>query len=408
MPALLDGIRVISFNHFHAGPMAAQSLADLGADVIAVEPLGGAFQRNWAIADQFVGSQSVNHLTTGRNKRSLAIDMKSAAGQKLAQRLVGQADVVMENFRPGAMARLGLGYEEVRAINPAVVYASVTGYGASGPYADFPGQDLLLQAISGLAARTGDADGAPTPAGPVIVDQHASVLYAMNILAALLHRERTGQGQRVEVNLYQAAIDLQAESLTAWLNGARGADSRAGNGLASWFSAGAYGIHASADGHIAIAMASPRALGKALNLPALAAYDDSDAYSQRDAIAQHVHVRLRDKSTAEWLAILKEHGIWHAAVRDYEDLLSDPQLAHLDAFQTVQGADGQAITLINNPARFNGETLPLRLVPQPLGAQSNEILGELGYSSQEIAELAAQGVIQDPLRAPDNGVAPKR
>ena len=189
---LLKDLRVASFNHMLMGPAAAQHLADLGADVIGVEPTAGAFQRNWAVGNLFVDGQSINHITVARNKRSLALDLKSEAGKEIARRLVQASDVVMENFRPGSMERLGLGYEDCRRLNPRVIYASATGYGRDGPYSDRPGQDLLVQALSGLAASTGDADGPPVPVGPTVVDHHGAALLALGILAAVIGRGETG------------------------------------------------------------------------------------------------------------------------------------------------------------------------------------------------------------------------
>lgn len=393
---MLSGFKVISFNHFHAGPMAAQLLADMGADVIAVEPLDGAFHRNWAVANHFVAGQSVNLLTTGRNKRSLALDMKSETGKAVARKLVEGADVVMENFRPGAMARLGLGYELVKAFNPRIVYASVSGYGASGPDRDLPGQDLLLQARSGFAARTGRADGPPTPAGPVIVDQHAASLLAMGILAALLSRERTGQGRLVEGSLLQSAIDLQAESMTAWMNGARSATSRGPHGLASWCGSGPSGIHATADGHLAISMAAPADLAVALDLPKLAGFDTADSFSKSTEITRIVAARMPAKTTAEWLPLLAAHGIWHMPVKDYDELRDDAQLAHLGVFIDAESVEGAPITMLNHPLRYDGAAPPVRWAPQRLGMQTREVLGEIGYGAEEIDALLASRAVGEP------------
>ncbi|MBN9408051.1 MAG: CoA transferase [Burkholderiales bacterium] len=393
---MLSGIRVISFNHFHAGPMAAQFLADLGADVIAVEPVDGAFHRNWAVAGRFVAGQSVNLLTTGRNKRSLALDMKSAEGKAVARKLLEGADVVMENFRPGAMERMGFGYEQVKAFNPGIVYASVSGYGASGPDRDTPGQDLLLQARSGLAARTGRADGAPTPAGPVIVDQHAASLLAMGILAALLGRATTGKGALVEGSLLQSAIDLQSESLTAWLNGARSETPRGRHGLASWCSAGPSGIHATADGYLAISMASPADLAIALDLPQLADLPASASFDQRDEITRVVAEQLKAKTTADWLPALQQQAIWHMPVKDYDDLRGDAQLQHLGTIVDATGAEGEQVTLLGHPLRFDGAAPPVRLVPQKLGAQTRDVLLEIGYDPAQIDTLLQSRVVAAP------------
>jgi crotonobetainyl-CoA:carnitine CoA-transferase CaiB-like acyl-CoA transferase len=391
---LLAGLRIISFNHFLAGPTAAQILGDLGADVIAVEPVEGAFQRNWAVANHFVGSQSVNLIATARNKRSLAVDLKTDGGRVLVHRLLRDADVVMENFRPGTMTRLGLGYDQLRAANPRLIYAVATGFGSDGPYRDRPGQDLLLQAMSGLAARTGRADGPPTAVGSVIVDHHAAMVYAMSILAALFARERTGAGRLVEVNLMQAALDLQGESLTAWLNGARSAGSRGPAGIASWFSPGPYGIHATSDGYLAISMASPHSLAEALACPELTGFSEDDSFAKREDITRLVTRRLAERPTQAWLPALERYKVWHAVVQDYEHLPADPQLRHLGAFVTAEGADGIPITLLAHPARYDGKTPHIRLVPQPLGAQTRAIMTELGYAPAEIDNLTARGVVR--------------
>jgi crotonobetainyl-CoA:carnitine CoA-transferase CaiB-like acyl-CoA transferase len=212
---LLQGIRVVSFNHFLLGPLGIQALGDLGADVIAVESVDGAWQRHWSGANAWRDGQSLLFLCANRNKRSLALDLKSEAGRAVALKLVDTADVVAENFRPGIMERLGLGYEALRARRPSLVYASASGYGPDGPYAEKPGQDLLAQALFGLMAITGQAASGPRPVGVSAADHHGAALFALGIVAALLRRSRTGQGCRVDANLMQAALDLQAESLVA-------------------------------------------------------------------------------------------------------------------------------------------------------------------------------------------------
>jgi crotonobetainyl-CoA:carnitine CoA-transferase CaiB-like acyl-CoA transferase len=390
---LLNGVKILSFNHYLAGPLAAQTLADLGADVIAVEPLDGAFQRNWAVANHFVGGDSVNHLATGRNKRSISVDLKHPDGIAAVRRLAATADVVMENFRPGTMAKLGLGYDDLKAANPGLIYAVATGFGSDGPYKDRPGQDLLLQAMSGLAARTGRADGPPTAIGGVIVDQHAASLYAMGILAALFAKAKTGQGRLVEVNLYQAALDLQVEPLTAWLNGAPSPSPRAAEGIAAWFSPGPYGIHATADAYMAISMASPKALAAALGCEELKAFTDADSFAKREEITRLVAEQLKQQPNAHWIGVLAVARIWHAPVQDYADLRSDPQLTHLDVFKTLPGAQGAPVTMIVHPTRYDGQSPEIRLVPQLLGAQTREILQEAGYSASDINAMIDAGAI---------------
>ena len=213
---MLKGIRVVSFNHFLLGPMGMQALGDLGADVISIENAEGAWQRRWSGGDIWHDGQSVLHLCANRNKRSVAVDLKSSKGRELALRLIDTADVVSENFRPGVMEKLGLGYEALKARKPGLIYASASGYGPDGPYAHKPGQDLLAQALFGMMTITGQAATGPRPAGASVIDHHGAALFAMGILAAIVRRQRTGQGCRVDASLMQAALDLQAESLVAW------------------------------------------------------------------------------------------------------------------------------------------------------------------------------------------------
>src|SRR2546423_10245529 len=353
---LLSGIRVVSFTHFLLGPMGIQALGDLGADVIAVEGSDGAWQRHWAGGDVWHDVQSVLHLCANRNKRSVAIDLKSAKGRELALRLVETADVVAENFRPGVMEKLGLGYDALKARKPSLIYASASGYGPHGPYAAKPGQDLLAQALFGIMTITGQADTGPRPVGASVVDHHGGALFAMGILAALLRRERTGRGCRVDASLMQAALDLQAESLTAWLNAAkRPASVSAHPHVAGWYYPAPYGIYATRDGHIAVSLCPLPRLTEAIEEARLAAFSDKDAWARQDEIGEIIAARLKTKTTEEWSRAMERAQIWHARVQGYDDLVEDPQIKHMGALVTMPGAgeSGTPVTLVNHPVRYD-------------------------------------------------------
>lgn len=393
MVDLLEGIRVVSFNHFLLGPVGIQVLGDLGADVIAIEPTSGAFQRKWAGADTWVDGQSALFLTGARNKRSLAVDLKSTAGLEIARKLIATADVVAENFRPGVMDKLGLGYDRLRQDHPSLIYAAASGYGADGPYVDRPGQDLLIQALSGLATITGSRADGPRPVGVSAADHHGATLLALGILAALARRARTGQGCRVDVNLLSAAIDLQMESFVCYLNGTKPDSVAAPPWVAGWYYQAPYGIYATSDGHLAISLVSLKTMGEALSQPALAVFDDADAFDRRQEIAELVAEAMATRGSGEWQEILTRYKIWHAPVNDYDAVVADPQVRHNASFITVDGATGTPITLVNHPVRYDGEATSVRLPPQPLGAQTEEILLELGYSKADIERLEAEAAI---------------
>lgn len=394
---LLQGIRVVSFNHFLLGPMGIQALADLGADVIAVETPEGGWQRHWSSGGIWQDGQSMLHLCANRNKRSVALDLKSAKGKEIALKLVDTADVVAENFRPGVMEKLGLGYAALKARKPSLIYASASGYGPDGPYAEKPGQDLLAQALFGMMAITGQAASGPRPAGVSVIDHHGAALFAMGILAAIVRRERTGKGCRVDASLMQSALDLQAESLVAWLNAPqRPQKVNAHKHVAGWYYGAPYGVYATADGHLALSLCPLDALGEAIGEPRLAAFGEEDSFTRQDEIGELVAAVLKTRPTAEWVAILEARKLWHAPVQDYAAIERDPQVRHMEALVTVRGAgDAQApVTLVNHPVRYDGEAAEIRLPPQPLGAQTAEVLAELGLGGAEIAKLESEGVVR--------------
>lgn len=393
MVDLLKGIRVLSFNHFLMGPLGVQFLADLGADVIAVEPPEGAFQRKWAAADKRVDGQTMLLLTGNRNKRSLTLNLKKPEAVKIVRKLIERCDVMAENFRPGVLDKLGLGFDAARRIKPDIIYASASGYGADGPYVNRPGQDLLVQALSGLAMVTGTREHGPRAVGVSAIDHHGAALFAGGILAALVRRGRTGQGCHVDVSLLSAAIDLQMESFTCYLNGERPTDVRQPGPIAGWYYSAPYGVYPTKDGHVAISLGSLDTLGDALGIPPEQRVPDGDAFRRRDEAAPAIAAYVSILTTAECVRRFEARGIWHAAVNDYSDVAIDPQVAHNGTFQTVEGATGSPITLVSHPVRYDGEVPAIRLPPQKLGAQSDEILAELGYDAGQVQALRDDGAV---------------
>jgi crotonobetainyl-CoA:carnitine CoA-transferase CaiB-like acyl-CoA transferase len=281
----LEGVRIAAFTQFLLGPAGVQLLADLGADVIKVETPGtGAWERRWAGAETFPGGVSAFFLLANRNLRSLTLNLKSPAGLEAARKLIASSDIVVENFRPGVMDRLGLGYEAVKELRSDIVYVSATGYGANGPYRDLPGQDLLIQAVSGVASLNGRADEIPVPLGAAMIDQHGAALLAMATLAAELHRDRTGEGQHVEVVMIEAAFNLATEPVVYHLNGA--ALQRPNSWVTDTFHEAPYGIYPTSDGAVAVSMSTIANISLALgDPPELAPFaDPSIAFSAQPVV----------------------------------------------------------------------------------------------------------------------------
>jgi crotonobetainyl-CoA:carnitine CoA-transferase CaiB-like acyl-CoA transferase len=394
MTMALEGVRVLDFTQMMMGPWATQFLGDMGADVIKIERPGvGEWERGLLAMGDLLDGQSPFFLAMNRNKRSVSLNLKHPRARDIVARLARDADLVVENFRPGVMSRLGLGYEDLAAVNASIVYVSGSGFGQTGPYVDRPGQDLLIQAMSGLAAYGGRAGDPPTPSGSSIVDASTALLLAFSAVVGLVHKLRTGEGQHIDVSLFDTAVALQCQELAAFLNMERRFErSEAGIGGA-WLSA-PFGIYRTADGHVALAMASLAVLGELLEEPELAAYDDPRrAYDDRDEVHAIVQRRLASRTTREWLELLATKDVWCAPVQGFEELIDDPQVAHNELLTTVEHPNGRALRVVGIPMRFSATPGRVRSGPPAVGQHTDDVLAAAGFSDEEIRAFHDDGVV---------------
>ena len=356
----LQGLIVLDFSQFLAGPSCALRLADLGAEVIKIErPDGGDLCRRLYISDLELDGDSTLFHTINRNKRSFSADLKNTAALSAVKKLIARADVLIQNFRPGVMERLGLGDDVVREINPRLVYGAVTGYGDKGPWRDKPGQDLLVQSMSGLLWLNGDADDGPIPFGVSIADILTGAHLAQGILACLVRRGVTGSGGRVDVSLLESTLDFQFEMITTYVNGDRSLPRRSRVGNANVYLGAPYGIYRTADGYLAIAMNPIGRLAELLKCESLAAYDRDASlwFTERDIIKQILQDHLSTNTTAYWLAILEPADVWCAEVLTWQRLFDQPGFEALDMMQEIRNAAGSRLITTRCPIRIDGKIL---------------------------------------------------
>ena len=377
---LLDGLVVVDMCQFLSGPYASLRLQDLGARVIKIErPDGGDLSRRLYLSDTEIGGDSTIFHAINRSKESLALDLKNAEDVAALRKLLARADVVLQNFRPGVIERLGLDYAAVKAINPGIVYASITGYGGEGPWVDRPGQDLLAQARSGVMWLNGDHDQGPVPFGLAIADMLAGAAVAQGILAALVRRGISGKGAHIETSLLEVLVDFQFEVLTTHLNDGRRVPKRSEFRSAHAYLSAPYGVYPTADGYIAIAMTPLPKLEKLLEIGALGQFADPKSwFGHRDAIKQIIADRLVGHSTAHWLAILEPADIWCAKVLDWPELMASEGFKALDMLQTVTREDNVSITTTRSPLRVNGVRAQTHRAAPLVGEQSASIRAEFG------------------------------
>ncbi|MCX2695632.1 MULTISPECIES: CaiB/BaiF CoA transferase family protein [Ochrobactrum] len=377
----LSGLVVVDMSQFLSGPYCSLRLMDLGARVIKIErPDGGDLSRRLYLSDTEIGGDSTIFHAINRGKDSLAIDLKNPDDLNALKKLLTQADVLIQNFRPGVIKRLGLDYEAAKEINPRLVYASISGYGEEGPWVGRPGQDLLAQARSGLMWLNGDEGQGPVPFGLAVADMLAGAAAAQGILAALVRRGITNKGSHVETSLLEALVDFQFEVLTTHLNDGRRLPKRSEFRSAHAYLSAPYGVYPASDGYLAIAMMPIAKLAPLLETDTLTPFmdDPKTAFAKRDEIKRLIAARIAEKTVDEWLAILEPADIWCARVLNWEELLKSEGFSTLDMLQTVTRADDVSITTTRSPLRINGQRPKVARAAPRIGENSKQIREEFG------------------------------
>ncbi len=409
-----EGVRILDFTQLEQGPSGTLILADFGAEVIKIERIDrGEIGRD---QEPRYRGMSCHWAANNRNKLSFSVDLKRPEGIDIIRRLVKTADVVASNFRPGVMERLGLGYEDLRLINPRIICAYASGYGQSGPYRDRRGQDLAAQAMGGVMDLTGDGDGPPTPVGTWAIDYLAAMQFAIGIMAALAARERTGTGQVVDTCLLNAAVTIHHQEATAFLNTGR-LYPRPRHGIAHAHHTPLYARYRTRDGRWLVVIGEfyidrPwQRVATALGLPPALVEDPRfrtvDGLKEHAAAASDILRRAFAALTLEEaLRRLEAEDVLAAPVNSYPEVFADPQVLHNDMILQAEHPTIGPFRLVGQPIKLSATPATLRLPPPTVGAHNEQILAGLGYSAAEIEALQDAGIVGGEGRAEREGAPP--
>jgi crotonobetainyl-CoA:carnitine CoA-transferase CaiB-like acyl-CoA transferase len=392
----LDGVRVLDLTRVLAGPYCTMFLGDLGADVVKVEqPAVGDDTRGWG--PPFVGEESAYFLCVNRNKKSLALNLKSDEGVDLLRRLAKNADVLIENFRPGTMERLGLGEKNLRGLNSRLIYASLSGFGADGPMSDWPGYDLIVQAWGGLMSITGQPDGEPTKVGVAIIDIVAGLMLGKAIVAALFARERLGVGQKIDTSLLEAAVACLINAGSNYLVEGK-IPQRWGNAHPSIVP---YQTFKTADGYLVVGVASEgiwRRFCEAIEAPELAddprfAKNQTRVENRAELIRILSDIFLR-RDMQDWLKLLSVAEVPCAPVQTIDQVFDAPQVLQREMLVKVEHPTAGPVRMAGIPVKLSATPASIRLPPPLLGQHSEEVLQNwLEMSREEITELKRKSVL---------------
>jgi formyl-CoA transferase/CoA:oxalate CoA-transferase len=395
-PGPLSGVRVLDLSRILSGPFATMIFADLGADVIKLEnPRTGDDTREWA--PPYQGDQSAYFLSVNRNKRGVAVDLKTEQGRDIALRLADRADVLMENFRPGTAGRLGLGYDELRARNPRLIYASISGFGQTGPFASEPGYDAIAQALGGLMSVTGEAGGEPVRVGNSAADLFAAMWAAIGILAALHARHTTGRGEWIDISL----LDGQIASLT-YLAGGYFASGEVPRRYGSAHpSIVPYQALRTGDGHLMVAVGNDALWRRFAPLVGLSELVDDPRFAtnpqrvaNRAELIGRIETALAARDSAVWAAELAHAGIPAGVINGIDAALVHPQVAAREMVVTTEHPTAGTLRMTGSPIKLSQYKATVRRPPPTLGEHTDEVLGELGYSAADIVAMRDAGAVR--------------